>query len=156
MNANEFKYQILDYTRKINESTNLLLTDLGDRYQLSALQLRVLIALSKEERMAIGKLADTTLIANANLTAICKKLETVNIVNRVRDINDDRKVLVSLTNKGKEVIRDIDKYYTEKISIALDTHKEEYFKEVLAAIEKVSLFIDTLSKGDWTNEYEKT
>ncbi len=148
MNANEFKYQILDYTRKINESTNLLLTDLGDRYQLSALQLRVLIALSKEERMAIGKLADTTLIANANLTAICKKLETVNIVNRVRDINDDRKVLVSLTNKGKEVIRDIDKYYTEKISIALDTHKEEYFKEVLAAIEKVSLFIDTLSKGD--------
>ena len=148
MKVNELKYQILDYTRKINESTNLFLTDLGNRYQISALQIRVLIALSKEGEMAIGKLADTTLIANANLTALCKKLESMNIVKRVRDINDDRKVLVSLTKEGKETISEIDKYYTEKILTALDTHEEEYFKEFLAAIEKVSLFIDTLSKGD--------
>lgn len=137
MKTMEFKYLLLELTRKINDGMNIMLNDMGSRYGLSALQLRVVTELYKEGSLPIGVLANNTLIAGANLTSICKKLETMGHVVRYRDPEDDRRVKISLTETGLKIAGEMDRFYTAKMERISERKEGKSYSEIIAAMENV-------------------
>ena len=73
MNISDFKYAILEYTRKINENTNKSFNPVFAEYGLTMLQGRILMELFHFGRLSIGNLAESINAAGANVSAMCKK-----------------------------------------------------------------------------------
>lgn len=121
MEIREFKFLMLDNIRKISERLNLILNELGSKYGLSALQLRILMEVYQNEKNTIGSLASSIMIAGANLSTMCKKLESADYLTRRRNRSDEREVLITLTENGKTVMVELDRLLEEKMRRAVES-----------------------------------
>ncbi|KPU45190.1 organic hydroperoxide resistance transcriptional regulator [Oxobacter pfennigii] len=138
MNISEFKNIIWDYTRKINENTNKIFSPLCEQYGLTMLQVRILMELYKYESHSIGSLAEGIYVAGANISSMCKKLEHMDLLKRVRNQQDERVVTVALTQKGNEIVSRMDKFLNEKILQNIDEKAEETFDDIISGIKKLN------------------
>jgi len=102
MNISEFKKVIWEYTRKINENTNKSFNPIFEEHGLTMLQARVLMELYYYGSNSIGNLAESTYVAGANISTICKRLEKEGLVERTRNQEDERIVMVVLTEMGNK------------------------------------------------------
>ncbi|HYF83626.1 MAG TPA: MarR family winged helix-turn-helix transcriptional regulator [Clostridia bacterium] len=137
MEIAEFKNIVWDYTRKIAESMNCIFAPVSEEYGLTMIQTRILMELYKYESHTIGSLADSTCIAGANISAMCKKLEVQGLLERARNREDERVVLVALTKLGKETTLEIDRLCNDKISQHLANEAEETFEDIIAGLQKL-------------------
>lgn len=62
-----------------------------------------IVALWEEDHQTVGRLGEKLFLESNTLTPILKKLESVGLVTRVRDQRDERQVVVSLTDAGREL-----------------------------------------------------
>ncbi|MGV0810993.1 MarR family transcriptional regulator [Mycolicibacterium boenickei] len=62
-----------------------------------------IVALSEQDRQTVGSLGEKLFLESNTLTPILKKLETLGFVTRQRDPRDERQVIVSLTDAGREL-----------------------------------------------------
>ena len=76
----------------------------GHRHTVSPGAFRVLKILSNNESMKASDLAEALDIRPASLTEKLTRMEQHELINRERDSNDSRIVLVSLSNRGKELL----------------------------------------------------
>lgn len=138
MDVEGFKYQLCDSSRKINEVVNALLSRLGAVYGLSAMQVRILMEIGQKDTMTVGTIANRVMIAGANISTMCKKLEQLGFIKRSRDELDERIVRIELTELGMKATRAMDQSFDEKIIKALGNQPEENLKLVLCAIEALN------------------
>jgi DNA-binding MarR family transcriptional regulator len=144
MNITEFNNEILDLTRKINENTNIIFNPVCEQYGLTALQARILMKLHMCEKHTIGSLAERVCSAEANMSAMCKKLEKMDLIVRVRDKEDERVVKVNLTDKGKGIVFNINELLDEKISKSIQGNMEETLEDIIRGAKKLN---DLLEKA---------
>jgi DNA-binding MarR family transcriptional regulator len=128
VNASEFRDSIWDYSRKINETLSRIFGPVCEQYGLTMLQVGILMELSKYESHTIGSLAEGICAAGANISAMCKKLENMGLLKRVRAQDDERVVKVTLTEKGNTVVLEIDRSFSEKISQNIDSETLKTFE----------------------------
>ena len=76
-----------------------LLDDLGLTYP----QYLVLNVLWKEDELTVGAIADQLALESSTLTPLLKRLETIGLLRRVRKIENQRQVVISLTEKGRSL-----------------------------------------------------
>jgi MarR family transcriptional regulator, organic hydroperoxide resistance regulator len=76
-----------------------VLEELGLTYS----QYIALVALYDGGEQTVKALGDRLFLDSSTLTPLLKRLEAVDIVRRKRDSADERQVLVSLTDKGREL-----------------------------------------------------
>ena len=62
-----------------------------------------LVALSERDNQTVGGLGEKLFLESNTLTPILKKLESLGFVTRRRDPDDERQVVVSLTEAGRAV-----------------------------------------------------
>lgn len=74
-----------------------------DRKGVTYTQYIVLVALSEQDHQTVGSLGDKLFLESNTLTPILKKLESLGFVTRRRDPSDERQVVVSLTEAGREL-----------------------------------------------------
>jgi len=148
MEITEFKNLVWDYTRKIAENMNCVFSPVSEKHGLTMLQTRILMELHQYESHTIGSLADSICVAGANISAMCKKLEGQGLLERVRKREDERVVMVVLTNQGKEIVTDIDCSFNEKISQYLSHETEEAFEEIVSGLQKLNDILQRISKVD--------
>lgn len=67
----------------------------------------VLVALSERNHQTVGGLGETLFLESNTLTPILKKLESLGLVTRRRDPDDERQVIVSLTDAGRALRDDV-------------------------------------------------
>jgi MarR family transcriptional regulator, organic hydroperoxide resistance regulator len=72
---------------------------------LTIAQVRALFALDKSDAATAGEIAETARLSPASVTAMLDELERDGIVTRVRSDTDRRRVLVTLTDQGKAVLK---------------------------------------------------
>jgi DNA-binding MarR family transcriptional regulator len=72
-------------------------------FGLHIAQLNVIDMLGKLGSITMGELSRATFISASNTTHTIKKLENTGLVKRRRSAASDRKVLVSLTEKGEQL-----------------------------------------------------
>lgn len=138
MNVSEFKDIIWDYTRKINENTNNIFNPVCEEYGLTMMQVRILMELYKCESHTIGSLAEGTCAAGTNISAMCKKLENMGLLERFRDKSDERVVKVALTEKGDGIVLGINSFFNVKISENIGEEMEESFDDIIRGLQKLN------------------
>ncbi|MCW1823664.1 MarR family transcriptional regulator [Mycolicibacterium conceptionense] len=62
-----------------------------------------IVALSEQDQQTVGSLGEKLFLESNTLTPILKKLEALGYVTRHRDPSDERQVIVSLTDAGREL-----------------------------------------------------
>ena len=76
-----------------------LLEELGVTYT----QWITIVALWEEDNLTVSRLGEKLFLESNTLTPILKKLEVMGYLNRQRDPADERQVLVSLTDAGRQL-----------------------------------------------------
>lgn len=76
-----------------------MLDDLGLTYP----QYLVLHALWEQDGRTIGAIADRLALESSTITPLVKRLEAAGFVVRERSVEDERRVLVRLTTKGRDM-----------------------------------------------------
>ena len=74
-----------------------------DKLDLTYTQYITMMVLWEYGSINVKKLGDMLFLDSGTLTPVLKKLETKNYISRDRDDKDERNVIISITNKGKEL-----------------------------------------------------
>lgn len=73
-------------------------------------QYLVMLALWQQAPQSVGGLGEKLHLDSGTLTPLLKRMETAGLVTRTRDIADERRVLIALTEQGltlRQVARDV-------------------------------------------------
>jgi MarR family transcriptional regulator, organic hydroperoxide resistance regulator len=79
---------------------NRVYRNLLSRLRLTYPQFLVLAALWSEDAVAVGALGEKLALDTSTLTPLLKRLEGLGLLTRRRDRSDERRVIVSLTERG--------------------------------------------------------
>lgn len=72
-----------------------------DKKGITYTQYIAIVALSEQDQQTVSSLGEKLFLESNTLTPILKKLESLGYVTRQRDPNDERQVVVSLTDAGR-------------------------------------------------------
>ena len=81
------------------------LTPLGLTYP----QYLVMLVLWEKECVSVGDLGQILHLDSGTLTPLLKRMETSGLINRSRDPNDERRVIISLKAKGRDLSAEAEK-----------------------------------------------
>lgn len=81
------------------------LTPLGLTYP----QYLVMLVLWEKECVSVGDLGQILHLDSGTLTPLLKRMETSGLINRSHDPNDERRVLISLKDKGRDLSAEAEK-----------------------------------------------
>ena len=99
----EFNNTIFSMIREISHKIDILLQETAQEMGITTLQLRMLITLySSGKEVSIGNLGKSIGVTGGNISNICKKLEKLGFVKRIRSEEDERVVNVMLTKNGEK------------------------------------------------------
>ena len=119
---------------RINRSTLRLLSS----YNLTIAQFGVLESLYHLGPMRIGDIIDKTLSTSGNMTVVIKNLEKDGWINRCTDPEDKRAFLVTITDKGTDLIATIFPEHIKDLARLLAGLSEGEKKEFLALMKKLN------------------
>ena len=86
-------------SRKIIRLYKPLLDPLGITYT----QFLVLLVLWEKDEQYVNDIGEKLILDSGTLTPLLKKLETAGFISRKRSKSDERNVMISLTERGKEL-----------------------------------------------------
>ncbi|MDY0743939.1 MarR family transcriptional regulator [Paucibacter sp. R3-3] len=100
-------FPLADYMCFAVYSTNLAFgkayKTMLDQLGLTYTQYLTLIALAEQDMLTVSSLGEKLFLASNTLTPILKKLEAMGHVERQRDTQDERVVLVRVTKSGRKL-----------------------------------------------------
>ena len=109
---------------------------------LTITEVHTIVALGLHERNPMNVVAARLGVTLATLTTAVSKLAGKGFVERSRAEDDRRKVLVSLTKKGRQVLRAHNLFHHQMIDEALAGLTEEEERVFAEALSKVKAFFD--------------
>lgn len=78
-----------------------------DKFNLTYTQYIAMLVLWEDEKSTVKDIGRRLHLDSGTLTPLLKKIESMGLVTRYRDVNDDRVVIVELTEKGRLLKDDI-------------------------------------------------
>ncbi len=111
-------------------------------YGLSISEVHTIAAIGLRERVPMNVIAGRLNVTLATMTAAINKLYKKGCVERERNENDRRQVLVSLTSKGRKVRRTHDLFHQKMVARALETLDAQEVDVLSSALEKIKVFFD--------------
>ena len=109
---------------------------------LTITEVHTILAIGLHERNPMNVIAARLNVTLATLTTAVNKLANKGFVERTRAEDDRRKVLVSLTKKGRQVLRAHNLFHHQMIDEALADLTEEEERVFAGALKKVKGFFD--------------
>lgn len=147
MNVSDFKNIMWNYTRKISESMNNAFCPVCEHYGLTMLQVRILVELYRCGSHTVGSLAESTSVAGANVSAMCKKLEGKGLLERLRNQDDERVVKLALTQMGQGIVLEIDTSLNKKFLQQMEGESEETLDDIILGLKKLDTLLQKISKA---------
>lgn len=95
---------ILLSLRRISRAIDLYSRQLASKYKLTGPQLMCLNELERADQLRSGELARAVHLSQATVTGILDRLEARELVQRRRDPQDKRRVLVNITPAGSKLV----------------------------------------------------
>lgn len=111
-----------------------------DKFNLTYTQYITMLVLWEEEEINFKRLGERLHLDSGTLTPVVKKLEAMDLVTKYRTKEDDRVVVVKLTEKGKD-LKDEITVVPKELGCKIDIGENQYFelKESLKSVlEKLS------------------
>lgn len=94
-----------------------------DKYNLTYTQYVAMLVLWEDEKSTVKEIGKRLHLDSGTLTPLLKKIECMGLVKRYRDVNDDRVVIVELTDDGralKEKVLEVPKEIACKVDMPKD------------------------------------
>ncbi|MFZ7126151.1 MAG: MarR family winged helix-turn-helix transcriptional regulator [Desulfobacterales bacterium] len=123
------------------------------RYGLTASQSAVLRTLFMHGPMSSAELSRKLFVTPSNITGIIDRLEKKQLVERVRMQRDRRVAMITLTDGGQEISRDLPDPAENKLVVALahlDEDRVEYLRKAMEEI--LSLVEAQNGSGGWKHD----
>lgn len=95
---------LLDAGREYSTAAVLFHGAVAERFGLGVTDLKALDLLQRRGPLAAGEIAAETGLASASVTSLIDRLERKRLARRLRDPEDRRRVIVSLTPRVEEAI----------------------------------------------------
>ncbi len=96
--------EVLVAIRQIIRAIDLHSKKLSKDFGLTSPQLLLMRTIERDESVTIRQLSSNTNMSQATATSILDRLEKRDLVKRIRDQRDKRKVHATLTEHGKEIL----------------------------------------------------
>lgn len=125
---------------KARETTLNYFRPILKEISLTEQQWRIIRALNEYGALESKQLAERCCILSPSLTGIIKRLEQQNFIQREKSTEDQRRVLLSLTDHAQKVFDDVSPRFEErysKITARFGEEKMEEFKELLTFMAKL-------------------
>jgi DNA-binding MarR family transcriptional regulator len=78
-----------------------------DKYNLTYTQYIAMLVLWEDEKSTVKDIGRRLHLDSGTLTPLLKKIESMGLIARYRDVNDDRVVIVELTQQGRLLKDDV-------------------------------------------------
>lgn len=94
-----------------------------DRFSLTYTQYIAMLVLWEDEKSTVKDIGKRLHLDSGTLTPLLKKIESMGLIKRYRDVNDDRVVIVELTEKGrilKDEITEVPSEIVCKVNMPLE------------------------------------
>ncbi|CAM4106529.1 DNA-binding MarR family transcriptional regulator [Novosphingobium lubricantis] len=115
----------------LNRLYRPILAELGLTYP----QYLVMLVLWKEASQTVGSLGDSLYLDSGTLTPLLKRMERAGLISRTRDAKDERRVLIELTAKGRNLRADAGKVpATLSANLAIDEESIVNLREQVRAL----------------------
>ena len=124
MEVVKFRSEAVQLLRRIMDHLDGAVQPFCERYGLTLMQLRLLLALY-DEKQTVGGLGRQLHIAEANASSLCKRMEQQGYLSRVRSAEDERVVQVGLTERGRETVETVRRELEEKYAAVMESEQEE-------------------------------
>lgn len=140
MELHQEEEQLLSLIRELCNRLSAQVNHIYAPYGLTAIQFEILTELYLEKQLSMSLLAKRLAMTNSNLSAIVKRLEQHHFVCRTRDPNDQRTVLVNLS---EEAIVLLEKMRSESCSHAhiLKEVSKQDREDILKGLHKLNLIL---------------
>ncbi len=155
MDIIEFNERIWDLVRSIAQGIDSTLRVIIDGFGVTMVQMQVLVQLKQCQMCTIGDLADAIGSAPGNASAMCKMLEKKGLVTRTRNPEDERIVLVSLTDQGRGLLHEVEKELTAKYNPLLAEYSDEDFEQILTGMGKLKEVVTSLHHASDPNQLRR-
>ena len=96
---NQLCFLIYSRNLSLNQLYSKLLTPLGITYH----QYLVMLVLWEKYEITVSEIGSKLFLESSTLTPILKKLEALQLLNRTRSKEDERQVIITLSEKGKKL-----------------------------------------------------
>jgi len=131
---------IISLISKIKESANGFITSEMDKWGIKGLATShgdILDALLRSEKLTMKELADKISRDKSTITALVDKLIKQGYVEKARDIEDNRVVFVTLTEKGKELKPMFEKISQDLLSRVYTGISQNEREELIKTLKKI-------------------
>jgi DNA-binding MarR family transcriptional regulator len=146
MNSMVFKKEMWDFLRTVSEYMDSTFRPVVEEQGLTMMQTRILVEIKQSGYHTVGNIGSAIGLASGNASAMCKKLEKLGLVQRIRSLEDERCVNLILTGFGIETIQKIDDALKIKYGAFLENKPEDEFRAVIAGMKTLSSFIQEMSE----------
>lgn len=142
--------QIRSASREIVRQLGLL----NNRFSAigSVSQCHALVELDVNGAMNLNQLSDALNLEKSTTSRMVNQLSEQHLCNIETDKNDRRNILISLTDKGRALVKQIHKQATEQVQEALYLMSKEE-KELV--VNGLTLYAEALKQSAPQNEYRK-
>jgi DNA-binding MarR family transcriptional regulator len=101
---------------------------------LSLTQLRVMFILRSEPQLAAGELADRLGVTPSTLTRIMDRLARLELIERVPDPEDRRRVVHELSARGTSLVGEMESRFRERLDHVFDLLDRPAIERLLLAL----------------------
>ena len=134
----EISQEVLSLLRRIIRAIDLHSKQLEKTFGLTGPQLVVMRTISAHRDITVGGVARQVSLSQATVTNIIDRLEARGLVERVRSSQDKRKVTVSITDPGQELLDKKPTFLQEKfIDEFVQLHQWEQL-QVLSSLQRLA------------------
>ena len=132
--------------RRIQRRTELYARSLAQSADLSVSQLKVMQLLASHDAATPRELVRMTALSNASITSLIDKLEARGMVGRRKDPADRRKVVLALTETGRDVLKTAPNTLQDHFELLFSNLPEWERSMVVSALERVADIVDSRSE----------
>lgn len=146
MELDEFRKLLLDMGRSLNTDLRTIMEPVARKSGLTMTQLRFLLEIQAEEPVNVGSLCHIVGENSGNCSSMCKKLENTGLVRRSRCPDDERCVQLTLTDKGRAILKDLSQDTDHRFATLREELSQEELSGMLNAMQHLTLTIHRLAQ----------
>jgi DNA-binding MarR family transcriptional regulator len=135
--ADSLERGIVRSLRRIIRAVGLYSKELLGKRNLTTSQLATLRQLARRGALSAGDLARGISVSQATITGIVDRLESRALVTRVRDREDRRRVVIDLTEAGREVVATSPPPLHERFVLRLAELPTEEREEIARVLDRI-------------------
>lgn len=132
-----YDLRILQALRRIIRAVDIHSHKLSTQYKITGPQLACLMAIKEGDALNSGTLAKNVYLSPSTVVGIVDRLEEKQLVKRNRSSVDRRQVLISITQKGDDLIADAPSLLQDTLANALVELPEIEQVSITMALEKL-------------------